>query len=68
MCSHQGVTGRAQNVLTHLHLVDTRITYKNIVIFYIEPLSDLRLDLEPSDFRDFDYVTSFAKFQIFAEI
>ena len=65
---HQRVTGRAQNVLIHLHLVDTRITYKNIVIFYIDPLSDLRPDLEASGCRDFEYVTSFAKFKILAEI
>jgi hypothetical protein len=68
--SHQRVTGRSQNVLIHLHLVNSRITYKNIVIFYIDFLSDLRPDLESSDCGDFQYryVTSFAKFRILAEI
>ena len=65
---HQRVTGRFQNVLIHLHLVNTRITYKNIDIFYIDPLSDLRPDLEGSGYLNFGYVNSFTKFQILAEI
>ena len=36
--------------------------------FYIDPLSDLRPYLEASGCRDFNYVTSFAKIQILAEI
>ena len=65
---HQRVTGRSQNVLIHLQLVNPKITHKNIDIFYIVPLSDLIPDLEASGCRDFEYVTSFAKFQILAEI
>ena len=45
-----------QNVLIHLHLVITRITYKNIDIFYIGPPSDLRPDLEASGCRIFHYM------------
>ena len=64
--------GRSRNVLIHLYLVNTRTTYKNFDIFYKgfynDPLSDLRPDLEVSGCRDFDYVTSFTKFQILAEI
>ena len=51
-----------QNLLIHLGLVNFRITYKNIDIFYIDPRSDLRLDLEASGCCDFDYVTTFTKF------
>ena len=62
---HQRVTRKSQNVMIHLHLlVDIRITYKNINIFYIDPLSDMRPDLKVFGCRDFDYVTSFTKIQI----
>ena len=67
-CCHQLVIGRSQNVLIHLHLVNTRIIDKNIDIFYIDPLSDLIPDLEAFGCRDFDYVTSFTKFLILAKI
>ena len=60
---HQWVTGRSQNVLIHLHLVNARITYKNMDIFYIDPLSDLRPDLEASGCRDFEYVTKYIVLQ-----
>ena len=59
---------RSRNVLIHLYLVNTKTTYKKFDIFYIDPLSDLRPDLEASGCCDFEYVTSFAKFQILAEI
>ena len=62
------VNSHTPYVLIHLHAVNGKITYKNIDIFYIDPLSDLRPDLEASGCRDFDYVTSFTKFQILAEI
>ena len=55
-------------VQIHLHLVNIKITYKNIDIFYIDPLSDLRPDLGASGYRDFDDVASFAKFKILTEI
>ena len=61
-------SGRSRNVLIHLYLVNTRTTYKNFDIFYNDPLSDLRPDLAASGCRDFEYVTSFTKFQILAEI
>jgi hypothetical protein len=61
-----GVTGRSQNVPIHLHMVNTRITYKSFNIFYIDPLSDLRPDLEASGCGDFAYVTIFSEFQILA--
>jgi hypothetical protein len=38
-------SGRSRNVLIHLYLVNTKTTYKNFDIFYIDPLSDLRPDL-----------------------
>jgi len=61
---HQRVICISLIVQTHLHLVNIKITYKNIDIFYIDPLSDLRPDLGASGCRDFDNVTSFAKFKI----
>ena len=48
--------------------VQLPLAYKNIDVFYIDPLSDLRPDLEASGCRDFEDVTSFTKVQILAEI
>ena len=67
MLNH-GLAGRSQNVLFNLYLLDSKIEFKKIDIFYSDPLPDLRPDLEASDCCDFDYVTSFAKIQILAEI
>jgi hypothetical protein len=50
--------------MIHLSLVYTRTTYKNIVVFYIDSISVLG----PSRCCDFDYVASFTKFLILAEI
>ena len=43
-----GLAGRSQNVLFNLYLIDTKIEYKKINIFYSDPLPDLRPDLESS--------------------
>ena len=43
-----GLAGRSQNVLFSLYLIDTKIEYKKIDIFYSDPLPDLRPDLEAS--------------------
>jgi hypothetical protein len=43
-----GLAGKSQNVLFNLYLVDTKIEYKKINMFYSDPLPDLRPDLEAS--------------------
>jgi hypothetical protein len=55
-------------LLIHVHRVNARVTYKNSNIFYIDPLSDLRPDLEASGCCDFAYVNSFRKFRLWYEI
>jgi hypothetical protein len=44
---HYGLAGRSQNVLFNLYLlIDPNIEYKQVNIFYSDPLPDLRPDLE----------------------
>ena len=45
-----GLAGRSQNVLFNLYLlvIDTKIEYKKINIFYSDPLLVLRPDLDSS--------------------
>ena len=43
-----GLAGRSQNVLFNLYLLDTKIEYKKINIFYSDPLLVLRPDLDSS--------------------
>ena len=50
-----GLDGRSQNVLFSLYLIDTKIEYKKIDIFYSDPLPDLRPDLEASRYPAFAY-------------
>ena len=45
---HYGLAGRSQNVLFNLYLLDTKIEYKKINIFYSDPLLVLRPDLDSS--------------------
>ena len=52
-----GLAGRSQNVLFNLYLLDTKIEYKKIDIFYSDPLPDLRPDLEASRYPAFAYAT-----------
>ena len=54
-----GLAGRSQNVLFHLHLIDTNLEYKKIDIFYSDPLPDLRPYLEASRYAAFAYVFGF---------
>ena len=54
-----GLAGRSQNVLFNLYVIDSKIGYKKIDIFYSDPLPDLRPDLEFSGFSDFAYVFGF---------
>ena len=54
-----GLAGRSQNVLFNLYLLDTKIEYKKIDIFYSDPLPDLRPDLEASRYPAFAYVFGF---------
>ena len=54
-----GMARRSQNVLFSLHLIDTKIEYKKINIFYSGPLPDLRPDLEASGYFAFAYVFGF---------
>ena len=54
-----GLAGRSQNVLFNLYLLDTKIEYKKIDIFYSDPLPDLRPDLEASGYPAFAYVFGF---------
>ena len=54
-----GLAGRSQNVLFNLYLLDTKIEYKKIYIFYSDPLPDLRPDLEASRYPVFAYVFGF---------
>ena len=51
-----GLAGRSQNVLFSLYLLDTKIEYEKIDIFYSDPLPDLRPDLEASGYSAFAYV------------
>ena len=46
MMLNYGLAGRSQNVLVSLYLIDPKIEYKKINIFYSDPLPDLRPDLE----------------------
>ena len=39
-----GLAGRSENVLFNLYLIDTKIEYKKIDIFFSHPLPDLRPD------------------------
>ena len=48
-----GLAGRSQNVLFSLYLLDTKIEYEKIDIFYSDPLPDLRPDLEASGYSAF---------------
>ena len=48
-----GLAGRSQNVLFSLYLLDTKIEYEKIDIFYSDPLPDLRPDLEASGYPAF---------------
>ena len=43
-----GLAGISQNTLFSLYLIDSKIEYKKIDIFYSDPLPDLRPDLEAS--------------------
>ena len=54
-----GLAGRSQNVLFSLYLIDTKIEYKKIDIFYSDPLPDLRPDLEASGYSAFAIVFGF---------
>ena len=54
-----GLDGISQNVLFSLYLIDTKIEYKKIDIFYSDPLPDLRPDLEASGYHAFAYVLGF---------
>ena len=65
---HYGLAGRSQNVLFNLYLIATKIEYKKINIFYIDPLPDLRPDLETSGYSAFTYMFGFPKFQITTEL
>jgi hypothetical protein len=59
---------KLQNLKMYLSIytwLTPRLHTKISTFLYIDPL---RPDLEMSSCRDFDYVTSFTKFQIFAEI
>ena len=63
-----GLAGRSQNVLFNLYLIDTKIEYKKINIFYSNPLPDLRPDLETSGYSAFAYMFGFPEFQITTEL
>jgi hypothetical protein len=65
---HYGLAGRSQNVLFNLYLIATKIEYKKFNIFYIDPLPDLRPDLETSGYSAFTYMFGFLKFQITTEL
>jgi hypothetical protein len=52
----------------NLYLIDTRIIYKKINIFYSNSLPDLRPDLEASGYYAFAYMFGFSKFQITTEL
>ena len=54
-----GLAGRSQNVLFSLYLIDTKIKYEKIDIFYSDPLPDLRPDLGASGYLAFAYVFCF---------
>ena len=54
-----GLAGRSQNVLVNLYLIDAKIEYKKIDIFYSDPLPNLRPDLEASGYSAFAYVFCF---------
>ena len=54
-----GLAGRSQNILFNLYLIDPKIEYKKIDIFYSNPLPDLRPDLEASGYLAFAYVFGF---------
>ena len=42
-----------------IYMIDPRIEYKKINIFYSDPLRDLRPDLEASGYSAFAYVFGF---------
>jgi hypothetical protein len=42
-----GLAGRSQNVLFNLYLINPKIEYKKINIFYSEPLPDLNPNAWP---------------------
>jgi hypothetical protein len=50
-----GLAGRSQNVLFNLYIIDVKIEYKKIYIFYSDPLPDLRPDFEASGYFAFAY-------------
>jgi hypothetical protein len=58
---HRRVTGRSQNILFSLYLIDTKIEYKQKkrYLFFSDPLPDLRPDLEASGYSAFAYMDSF---------
>ena len=58
-----GLAGRSQNVLFNLYLLDTKIEYKKIDIFYSDPLlaPDLRPDFEGSGYSAFALYEWFPK-------
>jgi hypothetical protein len=59
-----GPVCRSQNVLSNLYLIDTKIVYKKIYIFYSDPLPDLRPDLGASGCPAFACMFGFIKFRI----
>ena len=52
MMLNYGPAGRSQNVLFSLYLIDSKIEYQKIDIFYSDPLPDLRPDLEASGYPE----------------
>ena len=62
---HLGGMHAPSVVEVQFHQVNARTTYKKSDIFYIDPLSDLRLDLEAPGCRDFGYVLPLLIFQFF---
>jgi hypothetical protein len=68
---HYGLVQQADPkmcTLFNLYLIATKIEYKKINIFYIDPLPDLRPDLETSGYIAFTYMFGFPKFQITTEL
>jgi hypothetical protein len=66
---HYGLGGRSQNVLFNLYPIATKIECKKINIFYIDPLPDMRPDLETFGYSAFAYTGfGFHKFQITTEL